>query len=109
MPRCDLGIVVEHLVKVTHAKQQDRVLVPGLDFTILLHERRGVSTHGRSAWTMTPCTLTRAISCTTSAARSRVGYLPTRTRNGLLLPMTRTLYPRVDNRFASASAGSRVS
>ena len=34
------GVVVEHLVKLAHAKKQDRVLVPSLDLAILLHERR---------------------------------------------------------------------
>jgi len=34
-----LGVVEEHLVEVAHAKEQDRVLVPRLDFAVLQHER----------------------------------------------------------------------
>src|SRR5262249_31690146 len=43
-PRCSLGVVVKHLVKLAHAEKQDRVLVTALDLAILLHERR---LHGR--------------------------------------------------------------
>ena len=34
-----LRVVVEHLVELAHAKEQDRVLMPRLDLAILLHER----------------------------------------------------------------------
>ena len=37
--RGDLGVVLEHLVKVAHAEKQDRVLVLGFDLAILLHQR----------------------------------------------------------------------
>src|SRR6476620_12449456 len=109
MTRCNFRVVVEHLVEIAHPKQQDGVLVPGLDLPILLHERRSFSAHGRSASTTMPCTLSFAICCAASAARSRVGYRPTRIRNGFVVPTTRTLYPRVDSRFASVSAATRVS
>ena len=48
-PGPDLRVFEEHLEEVTHAEQQDRILVPGFDFPVLLHER-GRREHGANLW-----------------------------------------------------------
>src|SRR5687768_6568787 len=86
--------------------RQRIMLTAGLDLPVLLHERRCFSAHRGSASTTIASlpTCRRAVS-----ARSRVGYLPIRTRYGLRAPTTRAVYPRPDSRFARASASDRVS
>jgi hypothetical protein len=36
--RCHFGILVEHLVEVSHPEEQNRVLVTRFDLSVLLHQ-----------------------------------------------------------------------
>ncbi len=40
LPRSEPGVIIEHLVEVSHSEEQDRVGIPRLDVAILLHQRR---------------------------------------------------------------------
>jgi hypothetical protein len=70
LARGELGIVLEHLVEVAHAKKQDRLRVAGLDVTVLLHQRcLGHCCHGSSTTKGCPPTLCfrRACACCASS------------------------------------------
>ena len=72
-PRRDLGVVVEHLVEVAHPEHEDGVGVLRLDLLVLLHQRRRLAAHGRSASTTMPLTLAARIRPNAATASARVG------------------------------------
>ena len=71
--RGGLGVLVEHLVEVAHAEEEDRALMPRLDLAILLHHRRrhgaahGVFLSGAGSSVVTNPMMPRCLSAATSS------------------------------------------
>src|SRR5439155_21910625 len=88
--RADLRVVIKHLIKLSHAEKENRVLVATLDLPILLHERcLRHGRHGSSVVSVTKPAIPLALSRASIApAADRVANRPTRTRNGFVVPHT---------------------